>query len=177
MICKTHDENTPLTCAHCEEPIIRGEELTRVPGFDSEPTQYNFHRNCFLRTITGSVAHQQKLCCCYVRGSSCNDDPALTVRQAANAAAELFSRNQQRAEQPGMKWHTNPHTVNLFTIYKHPTDHPNSYVVRRFELDQATSEYALAPTLELARALIPPSADQCIAHDPSDDCKIVETWV
>jgi hypothetical protein len=59
------------------------------------PTEAPFHRACFMRSTIGSVAHQQKLCCCFLRGSTKEDDPAITLRQAAEAAMAYFywSRN------------------------------------------------------------------------------------
>ena len=37
----------------------------------------------------GSVAHQEKRCSCF--GGTASDDPILTRRQAAEAAADIFS--------------------------------------------------------------------------------------
>jgi hypothetical protein len=42
--------------------------------------------------VLGSVAHLQKRCHCYVPGSEENDDPSLTLREAARAAAALVAK-------------------------------------------------------------------------------------
>jgi hypothetical protein len=69
-------------CAHCNEPIAANDA-----GFlMSPPVAVAFHRACFLRSVVGSVAHQMRLCSCFVPGSTCSDDPNLTRRQAAEAA-------------------------------------------------------------------------------------------
>jgi hypothetical protein len=84
-------------CAHCEEPIHTGDDGWVLPLLDrpGHPTEAPFHRACFMRNTIGSVAHQQRLCCCFLRGSTKEDDPALTRRQAAEAAMAYFywSRN------------------------------------------------------------------------------------
>ena len=78
-------------CTHCDEPIAVGDDGWMVP-----PGRQPFHRACFLRGIIGSVAHQQFCCSCFVKDSSCNDDPQLTVRQAAEAAADYYDSHGAR---------------------------------------------------------------------------------
>jgi hypothetical protein len=81
--------DTPIgeSCRHCDEPIAAGDD-----GWVLPPGKQPFHRACFLRGIVGSVAHQQHRCSCYVRGSNLEDDPKLTCRQAAEAAADYYDR-------------------------------------------------------------------------------------
>jgi len=78
------------SCAHCDEPIAPGDDGWVIP-----PEWLPFHRACFLRGVIGSVAHQQRRCGCFVRGSTCNDDPALTRRQAAEAATEFYEGRRE----------------------------------------------------------------------------------
>jgi hypothetical protein len=80
-------------CAHCAEVIAEFDDGWILP-FLGEPPHLPYHRACFLRGITGSVAHQQKRCGCFVIGSECNDEPALTVREAAEAAVKLWERGR-----------------------------------------------------------------------------------
>jgi hypothetical protein len=82
-----------VRCARCDEAIASGDDgwLTPAP----------FHRACFLRGIVGSVAHQQRRCLCFVPGSTVDDDPALTRRQAAEAAERYFERRIPKTEQCG----------------------------------------------------------------------------
>lgn len=79
---------TPVyaTCVHCGEVIEEGDDGWVMPG---SPVEATFHRYCFLRSIIGSVAHQQKRCSCY--GGVGEDDPKLTPRQAAEAAAHEYA--------------------------------------------------------------------------------------
>lgn len=54
-------------------------------------TMVAYHLECHVRSIAGSVAHQQKRCSCY--GGTGEDDPALTKRQAAEAAAKYLTED------------------------------------------------------------------------------------
>jgi len=84
-------------CGWCAEPIEddgAGDGLTdstcsgdKAPGVNG-----NLHRECLMRMVLGSVAHIQKRCHCYVPGSEENDDPSLTLRQAAKAVAALVAK-------------------------------------------------------------------------------------
>lgn len=58
---------------------------------DEEP----YHRECFLRSILGSVAHQKQACNCYRNPEDTavpEDDPSLTKRQSAVLAVQMFER-------------------------------------------------------------------------------------
>lgn len=81
------DAPTMAPCGRCGEPITRSCDGFAIPCL-GEPLLIAYHRACFLRGIIGSVAHQQKRCACY--GGAGEDDPNLTVRQAAEAAVKLW---------------------------------------------------------------------------------------
>lgn len=66
-------------CEFCEEPILSGEA---PPGFKC-------HRECLLRQVIGSVAHQQGRCSCY---GFTEEPTGLTARQDARAAVALWER-------------------------------------------------------------------------------------
>jgi hypothetical protein len=87
--------DTPVgaSCVHCSEPIAAGDDGWLVP-----PGSQPFHRACFLRGIVGSVAHQQFRCSCFVKGSTAEDEPGLTRRQAAEAAADFYDSHSYRQE-------------------------------------------------------------------------------
>lgn len=54
------------------------------------------HRACYIRSIVGSVAHQQKRCSCY--GATDRDEEAsMTRRESAKAALEYFETHREGA--------------------------------------------------------------------------------
>lgn len=65
----------------CEEPISEGDRLIE--------SHLRMHRECAYRAVMGSLAHFQKRCSCSVPGSTENDPPGLTKRQAAMKAWEF----------------------------------------------------------------------------------------
>jgi hypothetical protein len=71
--------------------VEAGEQVQRYTNI-AQPV----HHACFMRPIIGSVAHLQRRCSCYVRDAEEGDDPALTVRQAAEAALEEWTQQQRR---------------------------------------------------------------------------------
>lgn len=71
--------------------------------------------------------------------------------------------------------------MKTYTIYDHPLDYPNHFVMRVFEVSSdgsvtPTSSLATSTSLTEIRALIPPEC-VCIARHPGDDLVIVETWI
>src|SRR6267154_2163778 len=79
------------TCIWCNEQFIEGDK-----GFvDAGGTPQ--HRECWFRSIFGSVGHQKRTCSCF--GGSEDDPPGMSKRQAAIAACE-FNETLRRGE-----WH------------------------------------------------------------------------
>ena len=72
--------------------------------------------------------------------------------------------------------------MKCYTIYDHPLDFPDHFVVRAWLIvsgmlePQATDEHYLCDTLDKAREAIPEGFVR-IQRDFGDDPKIVETWV
>ena len=78
-------------CHLCDEPMLPGEStvpLTRM--HKNKAWQEEVHRVCMLRTVVGSVAHQLRICSCYVEGSTKGDPQDMTLKQGAEAAVELW---------------------------------------------------------------------------------------
>ncbi len=73
-----------MNCFYCQEPVPPSEP--QVIDVITPEGPGAAHEACAARAILGSVAHQQRRCGCYVPGSTAGDDPALTQRQAAEAA-------------------------------------------------------------------------------------------
>ncbi len=66
----------------------------------------------------------------------------------------------------------------MWTIYDHPGDYPDKFVVRKFIVGTsliATQEVIVGATLDEVRDLIPPGL-VCLTRSPDDDPVIVETW-
>lgn len=77
--------NTPLPiCRFCDEPVRPNDEQTKFAN--GEPA----HMECFFRQVTGSVAHIQKRCNCFIPGSDESDPEGMTRRQAARAAVDTY---------------------------------------------------------------------------------------
>jgi hypothetical protein len=80
-----------------------------------------------------------------------------------------------------MAWTATDHDhLVLFTVYDHPSDYPDSFVVRRHIVqkdgDTIKDEIRLADTLMGARDLLPPGVYN-LGRYPQDDPVIIETWV
>ena len=67
----------------------------------------------------------------------------------------------------------------MWTIYDHPRDFPDHFVMRRGSVDASGIRFqeigGIYDTLESARADVPLGL-ACITRHPSDDPVIVETW-
>jgi hypothetical protein len=72
-----------LSCGWCGEAVSEGDRSEICANAA-------MHKECAIRSVVGSVAHLERRCGCYVKGSSENDDPGLTKREAAQAAARVM---------------------------------------------------------------------------------------
>jgi hypothetical protein len=75
-----------VACSWCEEAITAVDRGGFYLSGAVQPT----HAECFIRAVVGSVAHQQRRCSCH--GGTGEDDPALSKRAAAIAAAAEWER-------------------------------------------------------------------------------------
>jgi hypothetical protein len=66
--------------------------------------------------------------------------------------------------------------LSLWTVYDHPTDHPDAFVARRFENNQPTTDTVVGD-LQLIRECMQLAGLVCMMRAESDDPKIVETWI
>jgi hypothetical protein len=81
---------TPVgeACCHCHEPIEAGDDGWLYANGPAA------HRECYIRAIVGSVAHQQKRCSCF--GGTADHDEGITRRQDARAALEYWEAHGLR---------------------------------------------------------------------------------
>jgi hypothetical protein len=66
--------------------------------------------------------------------------------------------------------------MEMWVIYYNSLDHPGKFVVRHWLGSKPSDSYVLAPTLELARAHVPPGL-YCLNRYIEDEPQIVETWI
>jgi hypothetical protein len=80
---ETRQVPTPVNqnCMYCGEPILLGED-----GF-LDSCKNPFHRECFLRILSGSVSHMMKACSCF-REDAIDCEDGITLRQGAKLALE-----------------------------------------------------------------------------------------
>ena len=77
-------------CTWCQEQFQFEDQGVGIPHLGGEDATYAYyHPNCLLRTIFGSVGHQQKKCSCF--GGNLEDPPEMSLREAANAAVAEFN--------------------------------------------------------------------------------------
>jgi len=70
-----------VTCPYCDEGIGEGDPVT-------DGATQTFHRECLIRAVAGSAAHQLQECSCF--GGTREDAPGLTLRQGAIVAYQTF---------------------------------------------------------------------------------------
>ncbi len=95
--------DTPVgaECGWCEESVADDDSGVSLP-YATKPMQViNYHLNCWLRQIFGSLGHQAGECVCHkdVRHSEPGDPPEMTLREAADAAVEAFYERNSDARQ------------------------------------------------------------------------------
>lgn len=89
--------NPPLAYYTFMEPCVFCDELiTYADAREDFADGRRAHRNCALRQVIGSVAHLEKRCSCYVKGSEAGDPPEMSRREAADAAAQLWLSMQKK---------------------------------------------------------------------------------
>jgi len=73
-----------------------------------------------------------------------------------------------------------PEPLLMFTVYDHPSDHPDVFVVRVWRIypgrAEPTKQHWVSRTLEGARSLLPPGLNR-IVRAVDDDPVIVESWI
>jgi hypothetical protein len=70
----------------------------------------------------------------------------------------------------------------LWTVFDHPTDYPDKFVARRFEVDgygvKPTGSIIIMNDLDKLREMLEFEMHlTCLTRSPQDDPKIVEVWL
>lgn len=68
-------------------------------------------------------------------------------------------------------------TLDIWTVYDHPSDWPQFYVARRFVMDHPTKDIIMCEALEPLRMELSLMGLTCLARSEQDDPVIVETWL
>lgn len=72
--------------------------------------------------------------------------------------------------------------LSMWTVYERPSDYPELYVARRWDIVRHarepvwTDDVRTAPTLEGLRALLPPGL-HCMPRQHGDEPQVVEVWL
>jgi hypothetical protein len=102
-----------------------------------------------------------------------NHKPSQTARRIAIAGAMSQDMMSQEAKEETKE-------LEMFTIYDHPADYPNHFVIRRWTIADGKPHpddaVILVTTLVEARLHIKPGLC-CIDREVNDDPKIMETWI
>lgn len=88
-VCDPRDHiTTPVgkPCFYCKESIEENDSGLMHIHIGDTARMVPEHYECFLRGIIGSVSHIEKTCSCYFKGSTENDPPGMSLREAARAA-------------------------------------------------------------------------------------------
>lgn len=67
-------------------------------------------------------------------------------------------------------------SLPMLTVYNHPSDYPNKFVVRMWDAAAPTRYISISDSLEEARKSIPPSM-VCLNRMEKDDPCIEEVWI
>jgi len=73
--------------------------------------------------------------------------------------------------------------LNIWTVYKNPTDYPGQYAARRWVLDQRTDDVYANESLDMVRTWIDYSARRHgvipvrLERDTNDDPAVLENWI
>jgi hypothetical protein len=73
-------------------------------------------------------------------------------------------------------------SLAMWTVYKNPSDYPDKYVARRFDVDgdgpKPSASIIIAESLEVLRETLEFELHlSCLDRSPGDDPVIVETWL
>ena len=71
----------------------------------------------------------------------------------------------------------NQQKLEIWTVYDHPVDYPNSFVARKFFNEQPTQEVIVAQDVEDIRQIFRQWDLQIVPRFPDDMPSIMEIWL
>jgi hypothetical protein len=83
-----------MICGYCKEPLEENPPPQDFIGMGDEPE--DMHRECFMRSVLGSLGHMMGFCSCVLgRGKGIEDPPRMTRREAAKAAYVYWNKSAE----------------------------------------------------------------------------------
>jgi hypothetical protein len=67
--------------------------------------------------------------------------------------------------------------ISLWTIYERPSDYPDGYIARRWELGRPTVDVLTSTDLKALRNQLQERGLYCLVRHPYDEPHIIETWL
>ena len=71
--------------------------------------------------------------------------------------------------------------LTIWTVYDHPSDFPNGFIARRFEVDatgaRPTDDVMRSADLQPLRNILLDKGLTCLARNENDEPQIVESWL
>lgn len=73
-------------------------------------------------------------------------------------------------------------TLSIWTVYNNPTDYPDKFVARRFDVDgngvKPSASVIVTPDLETLRTILAVEMRlTCLTRNDEDEPQIVESWL
>jgi hypothetical protein len=94
---------------------------------------------------------------------------ATTLNDAEFTPVHWVMHLQWEASQSGK--------LPIWTVYDHPTDHPDCFVARQHLAGAPTINKLSTDNIEVLRMIFRHAGLVMIPRDPGDDAKIVESWI
>lgn len=68
-------------------------------------------------------------------------------------------------------------TIEIWTMYDHPADYPNSFIARKFINAQPTNEVIVGQSVKEIRDILATKDLRHFGRSPDDDSIIIENWI
>ena len=110
-----------------------------------------------------------------------NPDDSITCLQCNRTS---YNQNDVREKYCGQchQWHERQSALVMFTVYDHPLDYPDYYVVRGWTVEKGwvvrhEKLAMMSLDLESIRIALARQGLTCVPRSRGDDPAIIETWI